>query len=233
MNIISVKVNNQFQHQEDEETKRLLIQHTTYKNKFYKVSKRLFDFFASLCAIIILSPVLIIIALLIFIDDPHGSPIFTQKRIGKNGKLFNFYKFRSMVVNAEDMLENLMEQNEKDGPVFKIKDDPRITKIGKFLRKTSIDELPQLFNILNGDMSIVGPRPALPKEVEQYTPYQKQRLLVTPGLTCIWQTQDNRDDIGFDEWIKLDVKYIKKQNVILDIKLIFKTIKVVFTGQGE
>lgn len=156
-----------------------------------------------------------------------------QKRVGLNGKVFRFYKFRSMIVNAESLLNELKDKNEKDGPVFKIKNDPRITRIGKFIRRTSIDELPQLFNILKGDMSFVGPRPALPKEVEQYSPYHRQRLLVKPGLTCYWQASSERDDISFDEWMTLDIKYIMNQSFRLDIKLIFKTFKVVFTGQGR
>ena len=130
-----------------------------------------------------------------------------------------------MVTNAEDLLVNLQEFNEMDGPVFKIKNDPRITKVGKFIRKTSIDELPQLFNILKGDMSFVGPRPPIPSEVEQYNQYQIQRLLVKPGLTCIWQVS-GRNTIGFDEWVEMDLQYIENRNLILDLKLIFKTFKV-------
>ncbi len=204
-----------------------------YRNKMtYRVGKRIFDFCASLCAIIVLFIPMLIVALIIYVDDPNGSPFFTQNRVGKNGKVFKFYKFRSMVVNAEDLLESLQEQNEKTGPVFKMKEDPRITKIGKFIRKTSIDELPQLLNILKGDMSIVGPRPALPKEVCEYDEYSKLRLLVTPGLTCYWQVQNNRDEITFDEWMDMDVQYIKECSFLVDIKLIFKTVKVAVTGQG-
>lgn len=233
MNIISVKTNNNCNTNDELDVKSMMIKRSTYKNRAYRFAKRFFDIFSSLVALIILSPVFIIISLIIFFDDPHGTPFFVQKRVGQNGRIFNFYKFRSMVVNAEDMLEQLQEKNEKDGPVFKMKDDPRITKVGKFIRKTSIDELPQLFNILKGDMSIVGPRPALPNEVEKYNVYQKQRLLVTPGLTCIWQASEKRDEIAFDEWMDLDIKYIQQQNFILDFKLILKTIKVVFTCQGE
>ena len=195
--------------------------------------KRTFDVLVSLIAIIVLAIPFLIIGLIIFLDDPHGSPFFSQERVGRDGKVFKFYKFRSMVVNAEAMLDDLQEQNEKTGPVFKMKDDPRITKIGKFIRKTSIDELPQLFNILKGDMSIVGPRPALPKEVEQYDDYARLRLLITPGLTCYWQVQDNRDLITFDEWMDMDIQYIKERTFWGDIKLIFKTVKVAFTGQGS
>ena len=138
-----------------------------------------------------------------------------------------------MYTNADNIKSSLSAQNEMDGPVFKMKDDPRITRIGKFIRKTSIDELPQLFNILKGDMSIVGPRPSLPKEVSQYNDYQAQRLFVTPGLTCYWQASKKRDDISFDEWVDLDIKYILERSWFVDIKLIFKTFIVVFTGQGE
>ena len=153
----------------------------------YLFFKRAMDIIGSLCGIILLSPLLIIVALAIKIEDPKGSIFFSQQRCGKDNKLFPMYKFRSMVSNAEELLEELMEHNEMDGPVFKIKDDPRITRVGKFIRKTSIDELPQLFNILIGHMSIVGPRPAIPHEVAEYSHYHKQRLLVKPGLTCIWQ----------------------------------------------
>ena len=140
-----------------------------------------------------------------------------------NGSTFEMYKFRSMYVDAEDRLEELMHLNEQSGPVFKITNDPRITRIGKFIRKTSLDELPQLLNVLKGDMSIVGPRPALPRETIQYTPYQMQRLLVKPGITCIWQVS-GRNNIEFEEWVELDLEYIQKRSVLLDMKLILMTI---------
>ena len=184
-------------------------------------------------ALLVLSPFFLIIALIIFVDDPHGSPFYHQDRVGKDGRIFRFWKFRSMVVNADQLLEKLQTQNEKDGPVFKMKNDPRITNIGRFIRKTSIDELPQLWNVLKGDMSLVGPRPALPAEVVQYNSYQRTRLSVIPGLTCYWQVQNHRDQIGFDEWVDLDVKYIKEQSMWLDIRLILLTVKVVITGQGQ
>lgn len=199
----------------------------------YRIFKRCFDFTTSLLALIVLFPVFIVVALLIFIDDPHGSPFFIQTRVGKDGKEFRMYKFRSMVCNAEELLEDLQFQNEKDGPVFKMKKDPRITRIGHFIRKTSIDELPQLINIVKGDMSIVGPRPALPKEVAKYNKFHSRRLQVRPGLTCYWQASDNRDDISFEEWMKLDVKYIHERTTWVDIKLIFRTVRVVLTGQGN
>ena len=193
----------------------------------YMFCKRAMDIIGSLCGIILLSPLLIIVALAIKIEDPKGSIFFAQQRCGKDNKLFPMYKFRSMVSNAEELLEELMEHNEMDGPVFKIKEDPRITRVGKFIRKTSIDELPQLFNILRGDMSIVGPRPAIPHEVAEYNDYQKQRLLVKPGLTCIWQVS-GRTSIGVEEWMDMDLEYIEKRNLWMDIKLIFKTVGVLF-----
>ena len=193
----------------------------------YLFFKRAMDIIGSLCGIILLSPLLIIVALAIKIEDPKGSVFFSQKRCGKDNKLFPMYKFRSMVSNAEELLEELMEHNEMDGPVFKIKEDPRITRVGKFIRKTSIDELPQLFNIFMGHMSIVGPRPAIPHEVAEYSHYHKQRLLVKPGLTCIWQVS-GRNSIGFDEWMEMDLEYIEKRNLWMDIKLIFKTVGVLF-----
>lgn len=193
------------------------------KSNFYEIIKRLFDIICSLISIIILSPVFILISILIKIEDPKGKILFSQDRCGKNGEIFKMYKFRSMVHNAEELLEDLQKMNEMSGPVFKIKEDPRITRVGKFIRKTSLDELPQIINILNGDMSFVGPRPPLVNEVKQYNEYQIQRLLVKPGLTCIWQVS-GRNNIDFDEWIELDLKYIKERNLMLDLTLILKTI---------
>lgn len=199
----------------------------------YSFFRRLQDISFSLLAIIVLSPFLLITALAVVIDDPKGGPIFSQIRVGKNGKQFKVYKFRSMCVDAEAKLKDLLSKNEMEGPAFKIKDDPRITKVGKFIRKCSIDELPQLFNILKGDMSIVGPRPPLPREVEMYTDYQKQRLLITSGLTCYWQIQPHRNDITFDEWVEMDLKYIKERSFFIDWKIIFMTIKAVLGRNGE
>lgn len=193
----------------------------------YLFLKRTMDIIGSLIGLILLSPIFLLVALAIKVEDPKGTIFFSQNRCGKNNKLFPMYKFRSMVSNAEELLDELMEQNEMDGPVFKIKEDPRITKVGKFIRKTSIDELPQLFNILKGDMSMVGPRPAIPHEVAEYNDYQRQRLLVKPGLTCIWQVS-GRNTIGFDEWVEMDLEYIEKRTLWMDIKLIFKTVGVLF-----
>lgn len=196
-------------------------------NAVYLFLKRAMDIIGSLLGLIILSPLFLIISLLIKMEDPKGKIFFTQKRNGINGNVFNMYKFRSMVHNAEELLTELKDKNEQSGPVFKIKDDPRITKVGRFIRKTSLDELPQLINILRGEMSIVGPRPPIPTEVSQYTEYQMQRLLVKPGLTCYWQV-GGRNEIGFDEWVELDIKYIEERNLWIDIKLIFKTVFVLF-----
>ncbi|MBQ7800506.1 MAG: sugar transferase [Oscillospiraceae bacterium] len=204
-----------------------------FQNKpVYDFCKRCFDIVLALVALIVLFVPLVIIALVIVIDSPGASPIFVQKRVGKNGKIFNFYKFRSMVPNAESMLNNLLDQNEMTGPVFKMKEDPRITRIGKFIRSCSIDELPQLVNILKGDMSFVGPRPAIVREVEQYTDREKQRLCIIPGLTCYWQIQPKRNDLSFEQWLDLDLKYIRERNFFLDIKIIFKTVGAVFGMEG-
>ena len=202
--------------------------YTEYKkSKLYEITKRLMDILLSLIAIIFLMPIFIIVAIAIKIEDPKGKIIFTQERNGVYPTTFKMYKFRSMVHNAEELLEELNNQNELTGPVFKMKEDPRITKVGKFIRKTSIDELPQLFNILKGDMSLVGPRPPIPREVEKYTEYQLQRLSVKPGLTCIWQVS-GRNSIDFDQWIELDLQYIRERSILLDTKLIFKTFFVLF-----
>lgn len=189
----------------------------------YLFLKRLIDIIGASLGLILASPIMLIVAILIKLEDPKGPIFFSQIRNGAYPTTFKMYKFRSMYIDAEERLQDLMHLNEQSGPAFKIKDDPRITKIGKFIRKTSLDELPQLFNILKGEMSLVGPRPAIPREVEQYTAYQKQRLFVKPGLTCIWQVS-GRNNIGFEEWVELDIEYIKTRNLWLDIKLILMTI---------
>lgn len=198
----------------------------------YRIAKRLFDIMFSLLVLILLSWVYAVVAIAIK-HDSEGPVFFNQERVSKDGKTFKMYKFRSMYVDAEERLKDLQDLNEKDGPVFKIKDDPRITRVGRFIRKTSIDELPQFVNVLKGDMSIVGPRPALPREVRQYTPYQRERLLVKPGITCYWQTRRNRDGISFNEWVGLDLLYIKQCSVLNDLKLIIQTVGVVLTAQGS
>lgn len=193
----------------------------------YLATKRLIDILGASIGLIVLSPLLLMIAILIKLESPNSKVIFNQVRNGINGNKFKMYKFRSMVEDAEEQLKYLKEKNEMSGPVFKIKDDPRITKIGKFIRITSIDELPQLVNVLKGDMSLVGPRPPLPREVKHYTEYQMQRLLVRPGLTCYWQI-GGRNDVSFDRWVDLDIKYIGERNTLIDIQLIIKTIFILF-----
>lgn len=199
------------------------------QNRYEKI-KRFFDICLSTAALVVLSPLLLVIAILIYLED-KGPVIYSQTRIGKDGRAFKLYKFRSMCVDADERLRDLQKLNERDGPVFKIRDDPRVTKIGKIIRKTCIDELPQLVNIIKGDMSIVGPRPPLPNEVEQYNSYQKQRLLVVPGLTCYWQIQKG-EETTFDEWVELDLKYIKERSILLDFRLILLTFKVILSGKG-
>ena len=198
----------------------------------YRFVKRLFDVVFSLLVFALLWWLFLVVAVAIKLDSP-GPVLFNQERVGKDGRTFKMYKFRSMFKDAEDRLDSLQSLNEKDGPVFKIKHDPRITRVGRFIRKTSLDELPQFLNVLLGNMSIVGPRPALPREVSQYTPYERQRLLVKPGITCYWQTRHNRDSITFDEWVALDLLYIKQCSVWADFKLIVQTVGVVLTAQGN
>jgi len=196
------------------------------KNVGYFIIKRSIDIIGALCGILIISPVMILVAIWIKLDS-KGPIFFTQKRVGQDGNEFMMYKFRSMCCDAEVLLGKLKDDNEMSGPMFKIKEDPRITKIGKFIRKTSIDELPQLINILKGEMSLVGPRPSLPREVAQFTSYQKQRLVAKPGLTCYWQV-NGRSDVSFEEWMKMDVEYLRERNTLVDIVLIFKTVGVLF-----
>jgi len=192
--------------------------------------KAIFDFVFSLFIIISLSWLFIIIAILVRIDS-KGPIIFKQTRVGLRGREFQLYKFRSMIPDAEDLLEKLKNKDEQSGPVFKIKDDPRITKIGKFLRKTSLDELPQFFNVLKGDMSVVGPRPPIPDEVAQYERWQLRRLSMKPGITCIWQVS-GRNNIPFERWMKLDLQYIDTWSLRLDFMLILKTIKTIIKRDG-
>lgn len=203
------------------------------RDRGYRLLRRGQDIVLSLLALAVLAIPMLMVALIIWIDSPGASPIFTQKRVGRDGKTFDFLKLRSMVPHAEKMLDSLLEQNEMDGPVFKIKEDPRITRVGKFIRKTSIDELPQLINILLGHMSIVGPRPAIPREVAQYGEYEKQRLYVTPGLTCYWQIQPQRNHLSFDEWLELDLEYIRDRSFLTDWKIILKTFGAVLGMNGE
>lgn len=197
------------------------------EQKAYLLFKRVFDILCAIIGLLILSILFFIIGFLIKLEDKQGSVFFKQMRIGKDGKPFEMYKFRSMVSNAEDLKASLMDKNEATGPVFKIKDDPRVTRIGKFIRKTSIDELPQLINVIKGEMSLVGPRPSLPQEVAAYSPYERQRLKVVPGITCYWQV-GGRSNLSFMEWVELDLKYIRERNLFIDFKLIIKTFFVLF-----
>lgn len=194
--------------------------------KFYEIFKRGIDIIGAGSGLLLLSPVIAIVACAVKFTS-NGPIFFSQKRVGKNGQLFDMYKFRSMVVNAEELKEKLAHQNEMSGPMFKMKDDPRVTKVGKFIRKTSLDELPQLWNVLKGDMSLVGPRPSLPKEVKQFEKWMYKRLTVKPGLTCYWQVS-GRNNIDFEDWMKLDCRYVDERNLWIDIKLIFKTVGVLF-----
>lgn len=193
--------------------------------------KELFDVVFSILVVVLLSPLFGLIALLIKMED--GGPVFfQQERIGLNGRRFNCYKFRSMVVNAEQLIDELKDKNESDGPTFKIKDDPRITKLGKILRKTSMDELPQFLNVIKGEMSIVGPRPPLLREVKQYERSQLRRLSMKPGITCKWQVW-GRNKVSFEEWMKMDLEYIDNWSIWLDVKLMIATIGVVIKANGR
>ena len=192
-------------------------------NPIYFLQKRIIDILGASLGLILLCGVFLVVTILIKVEDPKGPIFFSQKRVGKNGEEFKMFKFRSMVSDAEDRLNDLLKHSEVSGAMFKMKDDPRITSIGKFIRKTSIDELPQLINVLKGEMSLVGPRPPLPREVSEYTEYDKQRLLVTPGCTGLWQVS-GRSTIGFKEMVELDLLYIRDKNILLDSKIIVKTI---------
>lgn len=197
---------------------------------FYHVVKRLFDIVASVCGLILLSPLFLFLVIKIRSED-GGPAFYSQERIGKNEKPFKMWKFRSMVVDADKMLDKLEDQNEIDGAMFKIKDDPRVTRIGHVIRKYSLDELPQLWNVLIGDMSLVGPRPPLPSEVEEYTDYDKQRLTVMPGCTGLWQVT-RRSEADFDEMVWLDIVYINHSGLWEDFKLIVKTVLVMIHPNG-
>lgn len=201
------------------------------KNKYlFSFFKRLFDIVVSSFVLVLLLPFFLIIAIAIKIND-KGPVIYVSERVGKHGKVFKFYKFRSMCTDADKIYEQLLDTNETGGPNFKMKDDPRVTKVGKFLRKTSLDELPQLLNILKGDMSFVGPRPPLVREVEKYDEGAMQRLAVKGGLTCYWQVK-GRSSIGFEDMVKLDVEYINDRGPFTDLKILFLTIPAVLKGDG-
>ena len=214
------------------ESKVVLLNKDKIRSRFvFHSMKRLFDIVAATCGIVILSPLMIIIAVLIKGED-HGPIFYKQVRVGKNGKTFKMYKFRSMFVNADKMLDKLKEQNDVDGPMFKMKYDPRVTKIGHFIRKHSLDELPQFLNVLKGDMSLVGPRPPLPSEVAEYSDYDKQRLYVTPGCTGLWQATE-RNEVGFNEMVQLDIQYIQRASFMFDLWIIWKTIEIIIKPNGS
>lgn len=200
-------------------------------NLGYLRMKRLIDIIGSLLGLILLIPIFLIVAILIKIEDPKGPVFFKQVRVGKDETEFQMFKFRSMVTDAEERLKDLLTLNEVSGAMFKMKNDPRITKIGKFIRKTSIDELPQFWNVLKGDMSLVGPRPPLKREVEEYSSYDKQRLLVTPGCTGLWQVTA-RNNVGFEEMVELDIQYIQKRTIYFDMKIVLKTVVVLFGSKA-
>lgn len=201
-------------------------------NPYELALKKIMDIFISLFMLIILSPVLLIISALIKFTS-SGPVIFKQARVGLRGRKFNLYKFRTMVFNADALRKGLDAENEVDGPVFKIKNDPRITKIGRILRKTGLDELPQLFNIMIGEMSLIGPRPPLESETIQYERWQLRRLSVKPGLSCFWQIKPDRNNIKFEKWMDLDLAYIDNWSLRLDVLIFFKTIKTVFQRSGS
>ncbi|MDD3643646.1 MAG: sugar transferase [Candidatus Krumholzibacteria bacterium] len=196
----------------------------------YEALKRIIDIAVASMILLLLFPVIPVVALLIKLDSP-GPILFRQRRVGRDGKEFDFYKFRSMRLGAETVIGVLRPLSSVDGPVFKLKDDPRVTSVGRFLRRSSLDELPQLLNVLKGEMSIVGPRPNLPAEVSHYLPWQRRRLDVTPGITCFWQIA-GRSHIGFQEWMRLDLEYIRKRSIATDIKILLKTIPAVIARKG-
>jgi exopolysaccharide biosynthesis polyprenyl glycosylphosphotransferase len=213
---------------EDLGTTNLIAYLRTCQNEYQLFLKRMFDLLLSLVLMAIFAPVMILVALLIKLTS-KGPVIFPQVRVGRNGRLFTLYKFRTMIPGAEEMKVNLAGRNQMDGPVFKIQDDPRVTPIGRLLRKASLDELPQLFNVLRGEMSIVGPRPPVPEEVERYEAWQRRRLSVQPGLTCLWQV-NGRNAVDFQTWMKLDLEYVDNWSWLLDLKIILRTIPAMLRG---
>jgi len=200
------------------------------RKRTFDIFKRFMDIAVASLILLLVLPVIPVIVILIKLDSP-GHVLFRQKRVGKDGREFDFFKFRSMHQGAENVIASLRPLSGVDGPVFKLKEDPRITGTGRFLRRSSLDELPQLLNVLKGDMSVVGPRPNLPSEVSQYLPWQKRRLDVTPGITCYWQIA-GRSHIGFQEWMRLDLEYIRSRSLVTDIKIMLKTIPAVIARKG-
>ena len=205
---------------------------STDGKQLYDRCKRIGDAVLSALLLVFLSPVMALIALAILLDDPSASPIFAQTRVGLNGRLFTLYKFRTMHPGADAQKEDLMKRNEMQGPVFKMKDDPRVTRLGKFLRRSCADELPQLVNLLMGDMSLVGPRPGLPEEVAGYDCHALQRLQILPGITCLWQSRPDRYSLTFGEWVELDLRYIRERDFLLDCRILLETLVTVVEMNG-
>ncbi len=216
----------------DKHEREAAIARAAQEKTVYLFLKRAFDIIVSGVALLLLSPLMLVLMLLIYLDDPKAGPIYKQQRCGCQGKQFTFFKLRTMIPGADKMLDQLRHLNEMDGPVFKVTNDPRMTRLGPMLRKTSLDELPQLFNVLRGDMSLVGPRPPLPNEVAQYDSYTMQRLSVKPGLTCYWQIMPKRNSSSFEEWVALDLQYIQDRSVMTDLKILFKTAIVMIKAEG-
>lgn len=223
-----------------EKEKQFLTQEVNYSVKSivdptatrrYLAMKRMMDIIGALVGLIVLLPIFLIVSICIKLEDPKGRIFFQQQRVGKDGEQFDMFKFRSMVCNAEELKACLMQENEASGPAFKMRHDPRVTKVGNFIRRTSIDELPQLINVLKGQMSLVGPRPALPDEVAQYTLYERQRIYVVPGLTCYWQVS-GRGMVSFAEWVEMDLNYIRDRTFWLDVSLILRTVLVLFGSKN-
>jgi exopolysaccharide biosynthesis polyprenyl glycosylphosphotransferase len=217
-------------HLEELEGFPLLTFSTTPKNEIALFSRRMIDFLGSLILIVLLSPIFFVLSLLIRMDSP-GPALYRQPRYGLNGRKFTCYKFRSMHAWSDEKRKELIQFNLTNGPAFKMKNDPRVTRVGKFLRKTSLDELPQLFDVLKGDMSFVGPRPLLLEEVEKLEGWQRRRLSMKPGITGLWQVS-GRNQIDFNQWMKLDLEYIDNWSLWLDVKILLKTIPVVLSGKG-
>lgn len=201
-----------------------------HESLVYRVSKRTFDLVVASAALVLLVPIIPLIVVMIRLDTP-GPVFFKQERVGKNGRTFNFFKFRSMHVDAEKRKREIEALNEQEGPVFKVRSDPRITSVGKFLRRSSLDEIPQIFNVFKGEMTIVGPRPPLPSEVEHYQPWHRRRLEVTPGITCLWQIS-GRSHLSFNEWMRLDMEYLKRRSFKADLLILLKTIPAVIARKG-
>ncbi len=215
---------------EQDQVDELVHTHEARENLVYAAIKRFIDILAAIALFILFLPLIPFVTILIKLDSP-GSVLYKQKRIGKGGREFDFYKFRSMVDGAENVIGALRPLCGMDGPIFKLKEDPRITPVGRFLRRSSLDELPQLINVLKGEMSIVGPRPNLPSEVSHYLPWQRKRLDVTPGITCFWQIA-GRSHIGFQEWMRLDLEYIRQRSLKTDLMIMAKTIPAVIARKG-